>query len=226
MVGIKKKLKSDRGASLVAALLLFLLCAVIGAVIMTAASANLDRTFLRQEEQRDYLSVRSAAWLIRDKAENSNFNIITETVVTYEDGARAGTSVDGPNFKWEDEEENELNDLLKRLAQQVFESKHEQKKTLTITGEGMSDVSAELTLAPEGHEDAWKLTAVVRPKEHDSRSVMTLTVNAEIVESKESSWRTSERVDEEGNVTVIRKERTVELTDIKWTLGEIEKGAE
>ncbi len=66
---LRQKLHSQRGASLVITLLFFLLCLMVAAVTLTAASASVGRTVKQRKEQRAYLSVSSAAQLIQKEIE-------------------------------------------------------------------------------------------------------------------------------------------------------------
>lgn len=71
MKRLLKKLRERRGASLVFALLIFLMCALAGTVALTAASANVGRYTHLEAEQRDYLSVASALELIQKEMNDS-----------------------------------------------------------------------------------------------------------------------------------------------------------
>lgn len=62
-----KKLKSDKGASIMVALLLFLVCAAVGAVILAAATASSGRMSQLSEMDQRYYSVSSAAELLAKK---------------------------------------------------------------------------------------------------------------------------------------------------------------
>lgn len=61
------KLQSKRGASIMLALLLFLVCILAGVAALTAASANMGRHSYMRETQQKYLAVSSAAKLIREQ---------------------------------------------------------------------------------------------------------------------------------------------------------------
>ena len=63
---IRKKLQSRRGASLTFALLLFLVCAVVGSVVLTAGTVAAGRMSQVAEMDQRYYSVNSAANLIID----------------------------------------------------------------------------------------------------------------------------------------------------------------
>ena len=62
----RQKLNSSSGASLLLAMLFFLFCFTIGAIVLTAATANAGKTAHIREEQQSYLAVQSAARLLRN----------------------------------------------------------------------------------------------------------------------------------------------------------------
>lgn len=62
---ICKKLKSQSGASLIIALVLLLVCVMVGSVILSSATGNADKMRKREAEQQEYLALSSAAELIR-----------------------------------------------------------------------------------------------------------------------------------------------------------------
>ncbi len=69
-----RKLKSNRGASIIIALLVLLICATAGAAALTAASANAGRyTHMRRDQQR-YLAVSSAVKLVRSELADQSFS--------------------------------------------------------------------------------------------------------------------------------------------------------
>ena len=61
---MKKKLKSNRGASIMLALALFLICVMVSSVVIFAASSGISRNAKREVQQKGYLAVSSAANLI------------------------------------------------------------------------------------------------------------------------------------------------------------------
>ncbi|MBR5741055.1 MAG: hypothetical protein IKX91_00730 [Firmicutes bacterium] len=84
---ITGKMRSKRGASLAMALLLFLVCSVLGAVVLTAGTASAGRIAGLAETDRRYYNVTSAAELLRDTFEGTTVTVertrtLTETVVT------------------------------------------------------------------------------------------------------------------------------------------------
>ena len=62
---ISKKLKSQSGASIIIALVLLLVCVMVGSVILSSAAGNADKMRKREAEQQEYLALSSAAELIR-----------------------------------------------------------------------------------------------------------------------------------------------------------------
>lgn len=65
MKRLVKKLRSDGGASLLFAMLVFALCALAGTVMLTSAAANVGRYTHLEAEQQQYLSVASALDLLQ-----------------------------------------------------------------------------------------------------------------------------------------------------------------
>ena len=64
---MRQKLNSRRGASLLIALLYFLVCGLVAAVIIGAAMTNVQKLKGARQRQQAYDSVSSAAQLIRDE---------------------------------------------------------------------------------------------------------------------------------------------------------------
>ena len=96
---LKNKLNQERGASLTYALLLFMVCAVVGSVVLTAATAAAGRASENYAYDQRYYSVTSAAELFSDKlgGESVTFDIVkksyydqTTTTVCDAEGKRVG----------------------------------------------------------------------------------------------------------------------------------------
>ena len=86
MQAIRNKLRSRRGASLTFALLLFLVCAVVGSVVLTAGTAASGRMSQIAEMDQRYYSVHSAARLLIDMMEKSDVRV-EKTVMTDDSAA-------------------------------------------------------------------------------------------------------------------------------------------
>lgn len=94
---ILKKLRSETGASLSYALLLFLVCAVLCSVILASATAAAGRMAKMAETDQRYFAVTSAAELLRDVIkEHPTVSIVkvekSWTTETYENGVKTGSS--------------------------------------------------------------------------------------------------------------------------------------
>ncbi|MCR5825457.1 MAG: hypothetical protein K6G54_02695, partial [Oscillospiraceae bacterium] len=76
---VTRKLHSRRGASITFALLLFLVCAVVGAVVLTAGTASSGRVSELAEMDRRYYAVTSAAELLAQEL-NGKGVIVEETL--------------------------------------------------------------------------------------------------------------------------------------------------
>ena len=113
MKEIRKKLRSERGASITYALLLFLVCAVVGAVVLVAATSASGRLSGLAETDQRYYSVTSAAELIRDLYDGAQAvavsEKITKTITPYkedgsgmdpvEDSSEVNRSIDGTKIE-------------------------------------------------------------------------------------------------------------------------------
>lgn len=81
-----KKLKNNSGATILMALLLILLAMAVGAAILTAAVSAAHHMKSDREAQQNYLTVSSAAELIRDSIAGDKYErIMTETHTAQKD---------------------------------------------------------------------------------------------------------------------------------------------
>ena len=87
-----KKLRSERGASILMALVLLLLASMVSAVILTAATGAARRVRNDREAQQDYLTVSSAAEMIRDGIRQDKY-YRKVTVITYQQEKREENGV-------------------------------------------------------------------------------------------------------------------------------------
>ncbi len=92
MQAMKKKIQSQRGASLTYALLVFLVCAVVGSAVLTAGTAAGGRMDNLAEMDQRYYSVNSAARLMIDMITGDEIQVEKTTPDT--DGASADPGSD------------------------------------------------------------------------------------------------------------------------------------
>ena len=91
-----KKLKNNSGATILMALLLILLAMAVGAAILTAAVSAAHHMKSDREAQQNYLTVSSAAELIRDSIAGDKYTRTmteTHTALKDEDGNITGEKV-------------------------------------------------------------------------------------------------------------------------------------
>lgn len=79
MKHLTQKLKSQRGASMLFALLVFLLCMLAGVAALTAAAANVGRYTHLEKEQRQYFSTSSALALLQSELDAAAALTVTAT---------------------------------------------------------------------------------------------------------------------------------------------------
>lgn len=93
MQAIRRKLNSQRGASMLMALLLMLVGIMVSAVIISAATSAAVNKRSEKEQQQAYLAVSSAAELVRDDFQSltGRYKDVT-TTVTNADGTTTTTN--------------------------------------------------------------------------------------------------------------------------------------
>lgn len=168
MKKLKNRLVSRRGASLLFAMLVFLLCALAGTAALTAASANSGKYAHMREDQRKYLAVSSAVELMKDQLTNSRFIATLETteVTTYREwpvvsSASISDVTAVPEktgffpLAGDSPRDTFLSGVLKSyfLEKAIYlirgegGTETEQKATLTLALEGLPNVTVEVTAA-------------------------------------------------------------------------------
>ena len=108
---IRKRLCSEKGASLSYALLLFLVAAAVGSVVLTAATSASGRLAGLAEADQRYYSVTSAAELLKERYDGQQVTVVqTKTWQTVTDYSfEGGTS---PGAKGVPEETLSINGLM------------------------------------------------------------------------------------------------------------------
>ena len=70
---ISEKMRSQSGASILLALLFFLLCAMVGASVLMAAASNAGKIRSNRQEQQKYFTLSSALQLVCDELEAAQY---------------------------------------------------------------------------------------------------------------------------------------------------------
>jgi len=146
---IRNKLRAKDGVSIFMGLMFLLVALMVGAVVLTASTASAGKLIEMKENEQDYLTVASAARMVRDR--------ICELKYTYKttDGMLDG---DGETLIASDNKEvilkNELTGLCRVLArkqQGLDQTDNLIEKTFEITGgEGWDTVKGSLSMDENG----------------------------------------------------------------------------
>ncbi|MEA4954758.1 MAG: hypothetical protein VB096_04520 [Pseudoflavonifractor sp.] len=217
-----KKCKSQKGASLLIALLFFLLCLTVGTVVLTAAGASAGRLAQMRQEEQSYLTASSAARMLRDKLEGAR----AETVTVWVDGSLS-TAQGSP---WSSDA---------AILAKTIEADAEKIYDYTLPSVSGAASSRSLTIEAEGLETAvltwqmgkdYSIQATLRVGEDDS-SPLTLTIPAVEEVSTANTYRTESEqvgVDEETGQPIYNTytiTTTKETRTVTWGIGIIQKGA-
>ena len=201
MEKLLRKFHSQRGETMLMALLLFLVGVMVSAVILAAAiSAESDAKAAR-EEQQAYLTVSSAAELFRDAIQSGNSGGYREIVTkTYSDAQLQGTKTEKQNAS------GPFSEIFNNVIPTLLTSPTTFRKTFTLSMDGLEDVTMELSIQPkQGDNDQFTLTAVFyNDPEGDHPCRMTVTFTGETTQTP-TDWYDSG----------LRYEATT--TEIKWT---------
>lgn len=201
MEKLLKKLHSQRGETMLMALLLFLVGVMVSAVILAAAiSAESDAKAAR-EEQQAYLTVSSAAELFRDSIQSGDSGGYREIVTeTYSGKQLQGTKTEKQNAS------GPFSEIFNNVIPTLLKSPSTYQKPFTLSMDGLEDVTMELSIQPkQGDNDQFTLTAVFyNDPEGDHPCRMTVTFTGETTKTP-TDWYDSG----------LRYEATT--TEIKWT---------
>ena len=200
MEKLLRKFHSQRGETMLMALLLFLVGVMVSAVILAAAiSAESDAKAAR-EEQQAYLTVSSAAELFRDAIRSGSGGYQEIVTKTYSGTQLQGTKTEKQNAS------GPFSEIFNNVIPTLLTSPTTFRKTYTLSMDGLEDVTMELSIQPkQGDNDQFTLTAVFyNDPEGDHPCRMTVTFTGETTKTP-TDWYDSG----------LRYEATT--TEIKWT---------
>ena len=198
---ILKKLHSQRGETMLMALLLFLVGVMVSAVILAAAiSAESDAKAAR-EEQQAYLTVSSAAELFRDSIQSGSGGYREIVTETYSGSQLQGTKTEKQNAS------GPFSEIFNNVIPTLLKSPSTYQKPFTLSMDGLEDVTMELSIQPkQGDNDQFILTAVFyNDPEGKHPCKMTLTALGVKTISTEQKW---------GNYW---EQYEATTTEIKWS---------
>ena len=181
MQAIRRKLNSQRGTSMLMALLLMLVGIMVSAVIISAATSAAVNKRSEKEQQQAYLAVSSAAELVRDDFQSltGRYKDVT-TTVTNADGT---TTTKNNTIKATCAVGDMINDIGAWFIGKNTTSPYAKTytKTYTFSVDGYEDVSAEILVSvdtgSDGSSKVYNLTATFTNgvgSEHPCRMVLTM----------------------------------------------------
>jgi hypothetical protein len=189
----KNKLKNQKGASILLALMLFFICFMVASVILSSATANGDKLRQRESNQKEYLSISSAANLLRDVFGRLNYTGWETNTVYQCQGEHLEIRPEKHSDKAELCQEMTYNAGVEAriradLEDMVYEAftSHTQyvtpesvdpvlTKEFVISGEGMEDVKVSMTL----NTDTYLLTcSLMINGSTGENNAMTVVFNA------------------------------------------------
>lgn len=148
MKRIREKLRSQSGASILLALLFFLLCSMVGASVLMAAASNAGKVNSSKEEQQKYLVLSSALRMVCGELERAAYTVECKSAesITVEDypsggGVNDKLTVTERAFTWESSAFTcrlplDLLPELDALFSSKFPNPLEWDEGITQTGEG------------------------------------------------------------------------------------------
>jgi len=154
---IYRKLHSTSGASLLIALLFFLICVTVGSLILTAASASSAKTKDRYSNEQHYLAVASAARLLKDRMGGYTYTVgrTWQTWETGETDPETGQPV--TDSGWIDitpfisPEDGEGGDILTSAYEEILEGAMEYTDSFSIDAENnIPSVQTDLKMKENG----------------------------------------------------------------------------
>ena len=170
MKAVTQKLHSRRGATIILALTFFLICAVIGGIVLTSATGNAGRLSHMRGEQQTYLTVSSAAKLVREELGGMRAESM---VIEYADAEQEDTE----DFYFAVAPGESLADMVEFHAGHIYQSgtpAAAERFTIEAPGEPLANVTAEFSM-----DAGYNITVTFTPGGGDAaRYEMKLTMSA------------------------------------------------
>jgi len=203
---LKNKVRSNKGATMVFALVALILCVMISAVVIYTAFSNVGRVKKTQSEEQNYLSVSSAVMLFKDSLEGDSVSyeetrVSTTTIICDENWEPIDPTPGEPtldttfdNYAYNDADALPLNNFLNQVLVEwakMIDSPSEQTLPITITDESdprdlpnIAPVEAEIVFNPEN----MKMTITFCIKDASSLDVDKYTTVMTMDLSKSTSY--------------------------------------
>ena len=224
MNAMKNKIKSQRGASITFALLLFLVCSVISIVVVIAGSAAAGRMSQRAETDQRYYAVTSAVELLCDDFKGKTVTVEYDKAVsasTVPDSAISVTAMkDYDNSPLTVANYAILEDVSKKLVSKIANGaggSGTADNTLTLSATGPQNSSLNCTIQVFVKPDGRVVFEVRNTIETgETKPVYTL----QVVFDANISTSSSQYMKADGSGTKMEKNTTT----LVWSLNSIKKG--
>ncbi|MDO4271208.1 MAG: hypothetical protein Q4C72_09850 [Eubacteriales bacterium] len=242
MKQVSQKLNSQSGASLVIALIFFLVCLTVGGIVLTAASVNVGRITRIEGEQQAYFAVRSAAELLRDELEGTAFSAKLDV---WEDGKASSDASNYPEYLTaqylpelkETDTLHAVREKAQTAAKALFERQTEAGELAAQPLEGFSvalDAQfPEVTVEKYWVDGDYSLNFVLNTADTEKyRWPMTLRIPADADYStnrRTAEWTTTSTVTrEDGSTASVTHHHSASYIrhtlDVTWQIGTVTKG--
>lgn len=196
---LKEKLHSSSGASILMALLLLLVALMVSLVILSAAISAVKAVRSDREQQQLYLTVSSAAELIRDSIAGGSAGYQTETVNHFSDPGRKNPLKAMDQEPTVKEASGKLSSIFNEANGQLHSLSDRYAKSflLHVDGDVYSDVTAEIRMrksdaAATQTGQLYTMTIVLTAERNGRKCQMLLTANGtqtlSSVDTSEQIW--------------------------------------
>lgn len=218
MIFIQKKLKNKRGASIVLALVFFLVAAVIGGIVLASAASNSGRFSHIRKEQQAYLTISSAAKIVREEIKNQNFKVNSTVVKVTKSGSAATT---GPTVSFSADGSSVSNKVL-AFGEYIYKNSSGTAPDGEFTIESeLETVHAELTMDTEYNVT---IRFFFMDGANESRAHELILTASAIENSSTVTSRTESEIGTSTNAQIEVTEKTVTSKIFTWDSVEILKG--
>lgn len=217
MNAMKNKIKSQRGASITFALLLFLVCSVVSIVVVVAGSAAAGRMSQRAETDQRYYAVTSAVELLCDDFKDKTVKVEYSTKVgtVPADTAYEVISIDDDKNKPSNSEYAVLKAVSQKLAMMIAGTNIQNDTyELVVTGTLPEGSALNCTIKEDIKPDGRVIFTVSNEKIAATTKQYTLQAVFNATISKSTSQYTFDGE---------KMERVT--TTLLWSVNSIEKGA-
>lgn len=228
---LQRKLQSQRGASLLLALLLLLICSMVGASILMAAASNAGKHRSNLKEHQTYLALSSAVSLLCDELNAAQYTGQYRYWVVEHIDPKTGETSYSYHFSQEDGiYSSDLRSILRDNFDAIFAAEIEQKlqgseilfstKSQTVSWNHSLTLQPQTGTALDGREVSITLNVVKESYAMELTATLDdYTIEAELTPASSKPTLPASLVDQ-GSET---KQSTAPMT---WKIGWITTGGE